>query len=101
MTDFSIALPIKILGEPFIAECDVNIISDGRPARMPDFNSPGDPAEPLEFDVDVQKLWRDKEYKQINQPPSLEIPNWLADEIDEFILNDSDCYNRIEEEWRS
>ena len=81
-------------GEAFIANIDWRCTYAGRPMRGPSFNSPGEPAEPAEFDLTVKWIARDDGARK---GETLELPQWLVDLLEES----ESVYSAVYDDWEA
>lgn len=82
---------LEIAGLPCIADYSYKILVEGVPMRMPDLHQPGEPAEPAECEVTIEKLREDGAAGK--QP--LDAPKWLLDRVEALIAEDDNEYHRI------
>lgn len=90
MSEFS----ITILDTDFVVEYSTRITSRPFAGRGPDFNSPGEPPEPGEFEVKVETLRLDRPHGG-KESPELELPAWLNNLIAAQIHEDDGVYREV------
>lgn len=91
---------IQIAGADFVVDYDYKITCPGRPARWPSWASPGEPPEPMEFEVTVTALREDLPGRSL-PAPLLQMPEWLKDAIEEDLAGRDDVYEAIIADARS
>ena len=82
---------VDIAGQELIVEYDFTITSHGYPGSGPSFNSPGQPPEPAEFEIEVLGARFPKQHADV---PDLELPRWLKDALTTH-LSERDDINDI------
>jgi len=75
------------------AEFDYKVTYGGAPERWPSWTSPGEPAEPLEFDIENLECFIDDGNENAALPKEL----W-PDDLEYRIQSDSKIYETIHEE---
>jgi hypothetical protein len=84
--------PITILDGDFIVTFSTKITTRPFPGRGPDFNSPGEPPEPGEFEVEIERLRVPNHHADA---PDLEVPAWLHALIVDKIMEDDSVYRGV------
>ena len=86
---------VKIAGRDYVVEFDYKITSHGSPMVGPSWNSPGEPAEPAEWEIDgTISLKADGPDAK---PDELEIPKWLEEALHTAISEDEKVNDKIQE----
>ncbi len=91
---------LTIAGADFVVDYDYDITYPGRPATGPSWSSPGEPPEPMEFEVTVTALRKDVHLRKV-AAPLLPMSEWLKDAIEEDLAERDDVYEAIIEDARS
>jgi hypothetical protein len=87
---------VSILEVDCVVEYDFKVTSLGSPMKMPDFRQPGCPAEPMEFEVDVTGIYEDTPGMPDRKPATLEMPTWLKEWLDAYIIELDSVYEAVE-----
>lgn len=82
---------VTILEINFIVEWEFTITQHGFAGSGPSFSSPGEPPEPVEFDIEVVALY------ELRSKNSLDIPLWLKDLLAEHLYERDDVYSIVNE----
>jgi len=91
---------ISFLGEDFVATIDYKVTAAAYRGRMPDLNQPGEPAEPMEFEVTLKALRRD--IAEPSAPDKAKLAEiWGAERVEAtFDVEWQAAYLRRMDEWR-
>lgn len=83
-----------LLGSDFVADFDYKVTSRGCPARGPSYSSGGEPAEAVEYEVELNDLREDLPGRT---SAPLACPVWLMCLIKDHIQESDDVAREIEE----
>ena len=105
---------IKFLDTDYVVDFDYKITSHGSPAHIGSLTYPGDPGDPMEYEIKLESLRYDvpcphrypdesdyefmqrmDDFEKITAP--LEVPAWLRSRIETFLECDGDTSAAIEE----
>lgn len=84
---------IEIAGSAFVVDYWTRVTSRPFAGRGPDFNSPGEPPEAGEFEVEVQAIHPDLGRGQVGE--MLQFPIWLQNTIARHIEGDDGVYREV------
>lgn len=85
---------IEILGQELIVEYVAKITSHGAPATGPSYSSGGEPAEPMEFEIEILGVTFPKQHADVPDPI---IPEWLSDLIMSHLHERDDVYEVVQQ----
>ena len=78
---------IELLGVEYTVEYEYRITCRGAPATGPSFSSPGEPEEPMEYEVHHVMLFKDD--------TQFELTPWLVELIEQELQDSDKVYNAI------
>ena len=84
---------IQIAEADFVVEFSYKVTAKAHPAAGPTYSSGGEPASPMEYEVNIISLREDKGASS----PLLPILSWLYRVIERYLLESDMVYEAIEE----
>jgi hypothetical protein len=81
---------ITFLDEEYLVTFDYTVTSKGHPGVAPSLSYPGDPPEPMEFEITV-------EYLMDKNGVDLIAPNWLKKQLETYLYKNSEMYDKVYE----
>jgi len=81
----------ELFGQELTINYEYKITNPGAPETGPSYSSGGEPAEPMEYEIQSFELFNDKDEK-------LEVPKWLNDIIETHLSESDKVYEDIDED---